>query len=401
MTGFKMTVVKVIAFAAVASVMTVALGVKLANTRLFAKTYNLEAAFDDATGVLRGDAVKLAGVDVGRVQGFYIDGGEAIVEFTLDEGLELPKDSTVALRWRNVLGQRFLYVYPGTASEVFEEDERIPAENTEDVADIGQLLNNAGPILKAIDPDEANQFLDAVNTALEGNEGDVRQLIDDGATLAETLAGEDDNIKRLISSTDRIMNAFASQDDALGAIFDNLDSVGTVLRRRTSDLNALITNFARVQRQLDQLLSENKSNIDGSLDGLDTVTRVLKNNRSKLHEALRTLPFGVIGYNQTSSWGEWFNVRIVRINFRDPNSEIITEQSEDPSQRPQSGNSPKVGHGANDGYNKDEDGDDSTPRGSGGEGDEGGQQARSSGEGSDEDIRAILRFLFLGFEGAR
>lgn len=400
MTGFKITVIKVLAFAALATVMTIALGVKLANSRLFADTYKLEAAFDDATGVLKGDAVKLAGVDVGRVKGFYIDGGEAIVEFDLDDHIELPKDSTVALRWRNVLGQRFLYVYPGTGSEVFQEGDRIPAENTEDVADIGQLLNNAGPILKAIDPEEANQFLDAVNTALQGNEKDVRRLIDDGAQLAETLAGEDDNIKRLISSADRIMHAFASQDDALGAIFDNLDDVGTVLRRRTSDLNALVTNFAKVQRQLDQLLSENRGNIDSSLDSLDTVARVLKNNRGRIHETLRTMPYGIISYNQTSSWGEWFNVRIVRINVRGQDSQIIADEQEDQSQRPSSGGSPKVGHGANGGYNKDEDGDDREPRGKG-KGKGGGRGQEQSSSRSHDDIGAILRFLFLGSEGVR
>lgn len=396
MTGLKITIIKVIAFAMVAIVMTIALGVKLANTRLFAKTYGLEAAFEDATGVLRGDAVKLAGVDVGRVQGFYIDGGEAIVEFTVDEDIEMPEDSTVSLRWRNVLGQRFLYVHPGTGSNLYEEGDRIPSENTEDVADIGQLLNNAGPILKAIDPDEANQFLDAVNTALTGNEKNVRNLIDDGAKLAETLAGEDENIKRLLTSSDRIMAAFASQDDALGEIFDNLDTVGVVLRRRITDINALVTNFAKVQRQLDTLLSENRGNIDASLDSLDSVTRVLKNDRARLHETLRTLPYGVLGYNQTSSWGEWFNVRIVQINVRDQDSGIIVDERENETQRPQSGNSPAVGHGANDGYNKDEDGDDSTPKGSG---DDGGQQS-SARDGSDSDIRAILRFLFLGYEGA-
>lgn len=399
MTGLKITIIKVIVFAMVAIVMTIALGVKLANTRLFANTYQLEAAFEDATGVLRGDAVKLAGVDVGRVKGFYIDGGEAIVEFTVDDDIELPEDSTVSLRWRNVLGQRFLYVHPGSGSNPYQEGDRIPAENTEDIADIGQLLNNAGPILKAIDPDQANQFLDAVNTALTGNERNVRNLIDDGAKLAETLAGEDENIKRLLSSTDEIMAAYASQDDALGEIFDNLDDVGVVLRRRITDINALVTNFAKVQRQLDTLLSENKGNIDASLDSLDSVARLLKNNRARLHETLRTLPYGVLGYNQTSSWGEWFNVRIVRINVRDQNSAIIVDEEEDESQRPQSGNSPDVGHGANDGYNKDEDGDDSTPKGSGDDGDDGGQQSRAR-DGSDSDIRAILRFLFIGFEGA-
>jgi len=394
--GHRATIVKVLIFSVVAVLMTIGLGVKLANTMLFADAYKLEAAFSDATGVLRGDAVKLAGVDIGRVKGFHIEDGAAIVDFTVEDDISLPTDSTAALRWRNVLGQRFLYVYPGTDNETFEDGDRIPVEQTRDVADIGELLNKAGPILKAIDPQDANAFLDSVNTALSGNERDVRQLIDDGAKLGEALADEDENIKKLISSADRIMAAYASQDDALGQIFTDLDSVGTVLERRIHDINSLVDNFSVVQAQLDELATENRENIDASLASLHSVARTLKNHRGNLVQTLRTLPFGVSGYWQTTSWGEWFNVRVVKINVRDQQSNIIVEQAEDTSQRPSEGGSPDVGHGAGDGYEQDEDGDDAEPKGDGGS-----RDGSHNDDSARQDLSAILRFLFTGIGGGR
>jgi phospholipid/cholesterol/gamma-HCH transport system substrate-binding protein len=389
----KMTFVKVGIFSVIAVLMTVALGVKLANERLFADQYKMQAAFEDATGVLKGDSVKVAGIDVGRVRGFQIEDGQAVVEFTVDDDVELPKDSTATLRWRNVLGQRFLYLFPGGENELFEEGDRIPAEQTDDVADIGELLNKAGPILKAIDPRDANAFLDSVNTALEGNEQDVRQLIDDGAQLAETLADEDENIKQLISSADKIMAAYASQDDALGQIFDDLDTVGSVLRRRINDVTSLVDNFSEVQAQLDELVTTNRGNIDASLSSLEKVAKTLKNNRANLAETLETLPFGVSGYWQTTSWGEWFNVRIVQINVRDQQSNPIVDERENETQRPSKGGSPDVGDGAGNGYEKDEDGDDGDPKGK--------DKGRNDGDGDRprQDISAILRFIFTGIGG--
>jgi phospholipid/cholesterol/gamma-HCH transport system substrate-binding protein len=376
----KVMLVKVLIFAFIAALMTVALGVKLANSRLFADTYTLKAEFEDATGVLNNDAVKLAGVDVGRVAGTEIEDGKAIIEFNLDKDIKLSSDSVVGIRWRNVLGQRFLYVYPGDGDDYYREGETIPVEQTEDVSDIGEFLNRAGPVLQAIDAEDANAFLDAVNTALSGNEQDVRQLIDQGAELATTLAGEDEEIKDLLTSADTIMAAFASQDDAIGSIFDDLDEVGTVLARRTDDINSLVTDFADVQEQLDGLVTRSGDNIDATLSNLNSVASILEKDRGKLEETLDTMPLGTISYAQTSSWGEFFNVRIVELQVQDQNSEILVQQKEADNQHGDEGGSPDSGDGAEGGYEEDEDGDDSDPK----------------DRGAREGIEAVLRFVLMG-----
>jgi virulence factor Mce-like protein len=391
----KAMLIKVMVFAAIAAVMTVALGVKLANSRLFADTYLVKAEFEDATGVLLGDSVKLAGVDIGRVKGTEIKDGKAIITFNLDKSVELPTDSQVAIRWRNVLGQRFIYVYPGDDNELFAEGDTIPSEQTKDVNDIGTFLNRLGPVLKAIDPDEANAFLDSVNTALQGNEKDVRELLDDGAVLAETLAGEDENIKDLIGSADEIMAAFASQDDALGKIFDDLDTVGTMLERRIGDVNTLVTDFSDVQRELYGIVNDNADSIDSTISSLDTVAGVLAKNRKNLSETLHTMPLGVSGYYQTTSWGEFFNVRLVALQFRDTESNVIADERENETQRGQSGGSPKVGDGAKNGYTKDEDGDDRAPRKGGGSGDGSRSTSERHATGA-QGIETLLRFVLTG-----
>ena len=377
----KVMLIKVVVFAAIAGLMTVALGIKLANSRLFADTYELEAEFDDATGILNNDAVKLAGVDVGRVQGAEIEDGKAIVTFNIDKDVQLPKDSRVSIRWRNVLGQRFVYVYPGDDEEVYEEGDRIPVSQTDDVNDIGTFINRVGPVLKAIDPEEANAFLDAMNTALEGNEQDVRQLLDDGAKLAETLSEEDIEIKGLIRSSSKIMGAFASQDEALGGIFDNLDGVGTMLRRRINDVNTLVTEFAAVQRQLNRLVTENGDNIDASIASLDTVAGVLAKNKRNLARTLHTMPLGVASYFQTSSWGEYFNVRLIALTVQDTSSNILVEQRELDNQHGDEGGEPDTGNGGDGGDDDDDDG---------------GAQTRRDPNATSEGIEAVLRYALDG-----
>jgi phospholipid/cholesterol/gamma-HCH transport system substrate-binding protein len=329
------TLAKVVAFSVLAAVFTVGLGVKIGNLRLFKHTYTLEAQFADASGVFKGDAVKLAGVDVGRVEGAEIENGYAIVKFNLDESVKITSDSVVAIRWRNILGQRFLYVYPGDGrGAALDDGDRVPLAQTEDAGDLGEFLNQLGPILKAIDPDKANAFLDSMNTALAGNEGAVRQLIGEGAFLAGRLSSMDDQIKSLIGSSDTVMATYAAQDQSIGRILDDLNILGARLEGMTGDINSVITNFAVVQQQLNKLLTESRDNIDATISSLNSVSANLRQNRSNLENTLCTLPAGVSGYFQTTSFGEWFNVRIVDVVLKDNHGNYLADVEETDDQRP-------------------------------------------------------------------
>jgi phospholipid/cholesterol/gamma-HCH transport system substrate-binding protein len=326
----KATLVKVVVFTVASIVLTVALGMRIANVGFFGDTYELEAEFENASGVFEGDAVKLAGVDVGRVTGTRIEDGKAVVSFQVDREVPVTDETQVGIRWRNVIGLRFLYLYPSEGGERLKEGARIPLDRTDEAGDVGEFLNHLGPILRAIDPDKANAFLESMNIALGNNAAVVQGLITDGASLAGELGDMDQDIQSLISSSDRIMAAYASQDDNIGKIVDDLDVLGGELAGMTSEINSLIENFAVVQSQMDRLLTENRANIDGTISNLNSVARTLALKRQDLSRTLCTLPAGVAPYDLTSSWGEWFNVRIVELTFKDEHGRDISKTSEGP-----------------------------------------------------------------------
>ena len=304
------TLLKVLAFVLLSVVFTIGLAIKIGNLQLFAHNNSYSAVFADAAGVFKGDDVKLAGVNVGRVTGTRVENGHAVVDFTLSRDVKLRSDSIVAIRWRNVLGLRFLYVYPGSGqSRVLRDGAVVPLSQTEDAGDIGQ-------------------FLDAVNTALGGSEVAVRQLLTDGATLAGQLGTKDKEIGDLVANSSKIMAAYASQSGNLGRILDDLDTLGGKLAGITGQVDSLITNFADVQSQLDHVLRASHGNIDSTLSSLDSVLGTLHLNKKELESTLCSIPLGVAPYYQTSSWGQWFNVRVTKITFKDNSGKTIVGQGE-------------------------------------------------------------------------
>ncbi len=279
------------------------------NAAFFADRTAYEAELDDATGLRVNDAVKIAGVEVGSVTGVDIEHGHAVVSFEVEEGTQLLASTQAGIRWRNVLGQKYLYLYPGDEGEPLASGDRIPLEQSVPSADVGDFLNAVGPVLQALDPADANAFVQAVSEGVSGNEAHIRRLIDDSASLTQVLGGLDGQVGSIITNMDQVTSAVARRDDAVDELLVNLSSLSGDLAARNDSLNTLVTDFADVQDRLARLLRENRGDLDGTIDDLRVIADALSGHRGDLEAALGSLPEGVGPYHLISSTGQWFGVR--------------------------------------------------------------------------------------------
>ena len=92
-----------------------------------------------SVGTLGVDApVKIAGVRVGKVLSIRLQRYVAEVELRIDPGLELPADTVASIRTTGLLGEAFVALSPGGASEVLKDGGRI--EQTEPAIDLIDLV---------------------------------------------------------------------------------------------------------------------------------------------------------------------------------------------------------------------------------------------------------------------
>lgn len=300
----KLTVYSLVCLAVLAALISM-----IGNRPLFGETTGYQAVLPDATGLFVNDEVKVAGVRVGRVTGISLERGEAVVSFALERDLALRSTTRTGMRWRNVLGQKYLYLYPGTEGSVLEEGDRLPSANAVGSAEVGALLNAVAPVLRAIDPAQANRFVATLNDALAGNEERVRDLLSSSAVLARDLGAADEQVGSLIENLDTVVGAVADRDDEVNALITNVASVSESLAERKGDIDALVVNLLAVQDAFNDLLEERQGDLEGAVDDLDVITTVLGQHRDDLEEGLATFPSGLAPYHQISAYGQWFNVR--------------------------------------------------------------------------------------------
>ncbi|HZQ27739.1 MAG TPA: MCE family protein [Acidimicrobiales bacterium] len=301
----KGTVVKLAAFMVVCLVFTAYLAFTIGNIHPFRGTYSLSATFDDVTGLLPNDNVKVAGVVVGKVGRIKVVKGRAQVTFSVRKGLALPADTEAAIRWRNLLGQRYVYLYPGTASTVLQAHDRIA--KTRAVVDLGELFNRLGPIVQAIDPAKVNTFLDAVVGALDGNEAKLRGAIDDLATLTQGLAQRDDAIQRMIGNLNTVADTVNSRDQQIKTVLDNLVLIAQTFSQNTAVLERAVANVGDVSDNITFLLSRNREQVDSLIANLVTLTNLVHSKLPVADDLLSKLTEGAKRLFTASRYGDWLN----------------------------------------------------------------------------------------------
>jgi len=270
-------------------------------------TYELSATFDDSNGLLPDDNVKVAGVVVGKVTGVHLRDGRSFVTMRVNTNVQLPADSSASIRWRNLLGQRYVYLYPGRAGTALRGGDHIPRDRTRSVVDLGELFNRLGPIVKAIDPAKVNEFLRSFTDALDGNEAQLGDALHDLSLVAQTLGDRDAAVGRLVSNLDAVTGAIAARDQEIRTVVDNLTTLAGTFNDNRNVLVTANHDLNDFTNKLADLVGGNRASIDGALSDLAAIMQTVTNRLPEIDRSVANLDDAGSALYRASRYGEWLN----------------------------------------------------------------------------------------------
>jgi phospholipid/cholesterol/gamma-HCH transport system substrate-binding protein len=227
------------------------------------------ALFNDASGLYAGSNVRLAGVAVGKVESVEVDGALAKVTFTAQDAHAPEDNSEVAIRYQNLIGQRYLeIVKKDGAKRKQKQAEVIPPNRTVSSFDITELFNGIAPLINEIDPAELNKFAENMQLVLQG----------DGAGLGPALQ----SISKIASFTN-------NRDKVIGQMIENMNTVASEISGRSgqvaklmTQLNATVVKFTGDIGVVQESLDEGDRVLVPFVDVLETLVGALDNNRAAL-----------------------------------------------------------------------------------------------------------------------
>src|SRR5262249_14397736 len=154
------------------------------------------------SGLKDGNFVRIAGVEVGKVKKITVnDDATVTVTFSADDSVVLTQGSRAAVRYENLIGDRYMAVEEGAGSvHVLAPGQTIPIERTQPALDLEALIGGFRPLLRALDPDQVNALTGQLIQAFQGQGATISSFLSQTAAVTNTLADRDQLIGEVISN---------------------------------------------------------------------------------------------------------------------------------------------------------------------------------------------------------
>jgi len=299
---------KLVIFMVVTGLATMMLVVVIGNLS-FERSHTYKAIFSDATGVVKGDDIRIAGVKVGQVDkiALYQD-TLAMVTFSVDSDQILDASTHATLRYRNLVGNRYVALTDGVGGgDRLKKNGIIPKERTTPALDLSVLFNGFKPLFTALTPADVNQFAFEVIKVLQGEGGTIESLLAKTASLTTTLADADQVIGDLITNLTGTLQIVSQRQANFSQLLVNLQQFITGLSQDITPILGSLTSINSLNTKTAGLLQQTRVPIKADLDKLRAVATTLDDTQSIWVKTLQFMPEKLNTMTRTASYGSWFN----------------------------------------------------------------------------------------------
>ncbi|RYP82930.1 MCE family protein [Nocardioides guangzhouensis] len=300
---------KLVTFMVITTLATGMLVVLIGNIT-FGGSRQYRAEFVDATGVTKGDDIRIAGVKVGTVKGIEIkDRSRALVTFTVQDSAELTSATHAQIRYRNLVGQRYISLSQQGADngDRLDEGTTIPVSKTAPALDLTVLFNGFKPLFQALSPQDINQLSYEIVQVFQGEGGTVEGLLSHTASVTQTLAERDQVIGDLIDNLNETLVTIGNRDEEFSSLIVNLKTLVSGLATDKDALLGSLDSISSLSVETADLIRGIRKPLVTDIKGLRGTAGNLAKNRAELDRTMQVLPIKLNKVGRTAIYGSWFN----------------------------------------------------------------------------------------------
>jgi phospholipid/cholesterol/gamma-HCH transport system substrate-binding protein len=300
--------VKLLIFMVVTALATSVLAIIIGNIS-FGSSDTYRAEFVDATGLVKGDDVRIAGVKVGNVKSISIvDRSRAMVTFDVQDGTALTRSTNAEIRYRNLVGQRYIALTNEIGSTgVLDPGSTIPVSRTSPALDLTVLFNGFKPLFQALSPADVNELSYEIIQVFQGEGGTLDDMLAHTASITQTLADRDEVIGELITNLNSVLDHVGKRNRQLNQLITTFRQfVGGLKKDRGAILGSL-DQISQLSVQTADLVSGIRAPFVSDIHHLRGFAANLDKGRPEIDRALQVLPIKLTKVGRTAIYGSWFN----------------------------------------------------------------------------------------------
>lgn len=288
----KLSIIGIVVFL---SVLVFFYGIKFLQDESFQKSnFSFNVVFNDLQGLDISDDVRMLGKRIGRVTGTKIIGEKIAVELTIDNNFafKIPIDSKIEITQTDIMGSKFISIYPGKDIDKFILDnETIAGKN----AEVASLTKDIGDVASRLNQTFGNEQKNQIVNTISNIESATKQLEEFISNNKNMISDNDKkNLSNFISNIEQISenlnsllydekNKLISSIDNFNLFMEKMPSVSSEIDDILLDINVIVKNLNNGDGTLSLMLNDDElyKNVNGLVLDARLLLEDVKENPTK------------------------------------------------------------------------------------------------------------------------
>ena len=278
----------------------------------FDERASYSAMFTNVSGLKGGNFVRIAGVEVGKVKDLTLHkDGTVTVDFAIDKGLTLTEGTKAAVRYENLVGDRYLALEDGPGStRKLQPGQTIPLARTSPALDLDALIGGFRPLFRALDPDQVNALSGELLKVFQGQGGTISSVLAQTSALTTTLADRDQLIGEVITNLNTVLHTFAARDEQFSDGLDKLSQLVEALADRKTDIANGMAYINAAASSVADLLTVARQPIKDTVVQTDRFAGQVMADHDYVDDLVKTLPDAYQVLARQGLYGDYFGFYI-------------------------------------------------------------------------------------------
>ncbi len=317
MSGTRGVVLKFGTFGVVMAVLTACLFLIFSQYRT-GSTSGYSAVFTDVSGLTKGDSVRAAGLRVGTVNEVSMRPDHTVtVAFDVDPAVPLSSGTKAAVRYLNLVGDRFLELVDAPGStRLLPKGSEIPVDRTTPALDLDLLVGGLKPVIQGLNPQDVNALTAALLQVFQGQGGTLQSLLSQTSSFTGGLADNSQVIQQLIDNLNNVVGTLADNGSQLSDTVDRFERLVTGLAADRDPIGNAIESLDNGTASLSDLLGRARPPLAGTINQLSRLAPLVDDQKGLLEASLQRAPDNYRKLVRLGAYGSWINYYICELSVR-------------------------------------------------------------------------------------
>ncbi|BBY64973.1 MCE family protein [Mycolicibacterium helvum] len=227
-------------------------------------SFHIQAQLPDVANLEPNSRVRVADVTVGSIARIERQGWHALVTIRLDGDVDLPENTSVKVAQTSLLGSLHIELAPPQGEPPrgrLHDGSVIPLSQGGAYPTTEQTLAAASMLLNGGGLAQAGEITEALSTAFNGREADLRGFVDQVEVFTRRLDGQTNEILAATDSINRLTGRFAARQAVLDRALELFPQALAILRDDRDQLVEALDQFGH----LNALVAGSVNSIDDAL----------------------------------------------------------------------------------------------------------------------------------------